>query len=120
MVVNHLELIHPLVQANRVIPLEANVDGTGTLPRLSLELFVVEAIAKTGLITQMAAEGEKYKLASSIFLFVDGKHQAICVAKFAVGVNCIEHGCKRFREVAKVESESSIAGTSLLLRCQCR
>lgn len=61
----------------------------------------------------MTAQTKKYQFVVFVFLFVDGKHYSVGVAKFAISVYSIKNACKGFWKITKVVGESGI-GSPLL------
>ena len=59
-VVDHLKLIHTLIQADLVIPLESNVDRTGALSWLSFRMVIEVSITEARLVPQMTSFPARY------------------------------------------------------------
>lgn len=102
------ELVHPFVQADLVIPLEAHIDRALRISGQSRLNRVVRSLEKPRLVALEAAEGEEDQLVEMVLFLVHREHHLVWVAELAVRVDGVEHAGKRFWEVAEVVREAAV------------
>ena len=54
-IMDHLELVHPLIQADLIVPLEPDIDRTGRLSWRPLSMVIEIPVAKPRLVPQVTA-----------------------------------------------------------------